>query len=419
MKSSFFAKMNWWLMILLIGASLFTTAKVHGEDEEAPITVTGLLVVKIAEDLRVEGQEQMVNMTYLLYADNSITYDLQFVGFPAPDDLRTGQRITVVGLANGATLWVDTLTLDSNPPIVPAVGNRKAVILLVDFHDAKASHRYTTQQVADLMYSNTTRSVRDHYLQSSLGQLNFQPDTDNDNDHNPDVFGPFEIDYTYSLTNSCDYEAWAQAAETAASASINLALYQHRIFVLPHYSEIPACQWSGLAYVGCDPVCRLWITDGAAPMVYTHELGHNLGLAHAGTDPENDGIMNSEYGDYSDPMGGSRSWHLFGGPHVDRLGWYDASPGNILTVTQTGTYTLAALSATPPSAPTVPRVLKLQRPNNKGFYYLSYRQPMGYDDSLFSTYTQGVNIHRYRGPTAPYQTFFIKSLSNDPNNKIF
>ena len=30
-------------------------------------------------------------------------------------------------------------------------------------------------------------------------------------------------------------------------------------------------------------------------MVYVHELGHNLNMAHAGTDPENDGVVNSAY----------------------------------------------------------------------------------------------------------------------------
>lgn len=30
-------------------------------------------------------------------------------------------------------------------------------------------------------------------------------------------------------------------------------------------------------------------------MIYVHELGHNLNLAHAATDPENDSTINSEY----------------------------------------------------------------------------------------------------------------------------
>lgn len=148
-------------------------------------------------------------------------------------------------------------------------------------------------------------------------------------------------------------------------------------------------------------------------MVFAHELGHNLGLAHAGTDPENDGVANSEYGDYSDPMGGSRSWYLFGGPHLDRLGWYETYPDSIVTVTEAGTYDIDVLNTTPPATYSKPRVLKLQRSNNQGFYYLSYRQPVSYDDSLFSTYTQGVSIHRYQGPTAAYSTFFIQSLTNN------
>ncbi len=412
MKTSFI-KMKWQviLMTLLVGVCLLVTTGAYSQEDEAPITVAGTLEVMIAEDFRQAGQEQVIGMSYSLHADSGVTYELQFAAISPPPDLSTGQRATVTGIANGATLWVDTFTPDPNPPVIPMVGDRHAVILLVDLQDVKISTRYTTQQIADLMYTGAS-SVRDLYLQSSLGQLNFVPDTDNNGQ--PDVFGPFLVNYSYSPANTCDYITWTNAAEAAAQAAgIDLSPYQHRIFVLPHYSDIPACTFSGRTYVGCNTWCRMWITEGGSPMVYAHELGHNLGLAHAGTDPENDGIINNEYGDYSDPMGSSRDWHMFGGPHVDRLGWYEAYPGSIVTVTQSGDYTIEALSAIPPVIPITPRVLKVQRPNNQGFYYMSYRQPVGYDVSIPSPYTQGVNIHRYWGPTAAAQTSFIQSLTNN------
>ena len=58
-----------------------------------------------------------------------------------------------------------------------------------------------------------------------------------------------------------------------------------------------------------------------------------------------------------------------------------------------------------------PRIIRLQLPNNQGYYYLSYRQPTGYDDTLSYTYTQGVNVHRYQG-SGSYNTAFIKSLTD-------
>jgi hypothetical protein len=145
-------------------------------------------------------------------------------------------------------------------------------------------------------------------------------------------------------------------------------------------------------------------------MVYTHELGHNLNMAHSGTDPENDGTVNSTYGDRSDPMGSDRAWHLFAAPHVDQMGWYAGYAGSIATVTTSGTYAIAAIGTNPGSS-TAPQMLKIAKPDSGDYYYLSYREAAGWDDSLPSTYTQGVNIHRYRG-SGYNMTTFIGSLAD-------
>jgi len=86
-----------------------------------------------------------------------------------------------------------------------------------------------------------------------------------------------------------------------------------------------------------------------------------------------------------------------------------------------GTFELAAIGTDPWTA-SAPLVLKIAKPNSNDFYYLSYRQPMGYDSALSSTYTKGINIHRYRG-TGSANTTHIQTLSdggvfNDNNNGI-
>ena len=318
-------------------------------------------------------------------------------GKPRPAHLRSGQRVKVRGQPQGRKFQVEYLDEQgtATPLAAPLAANQvvdehRAVVLMVDLSNVRASTRYTLAQIAGQMYTNSL-SVDGVYREASLGQMSFPADTDGNGQ--PDVFGPFAINYDNS---TCDYYSWASAAETAAQAAgINLSLYKHRVFVLPRYSDLPACTWAGIANVGCGTFCRAWIAEGESGMVYAHELGHNLNMAHAGTDPENDGAMNDTYGDLSDPMGLSRSWHVFNAAHADQMGWYNVFPGSVATITASGVYSIAALGSA--AYATAPQMLKVQKPNTSEFYYLSYRQPISYDAGMATTYTQGVNIHRYKG----------------------
>ncbi|MFO1434005.1 MAG: DNRLRE domain-containing protein [Candidatus Competibacteraceae bacterium] len=419
--------------IVLVWAGLLAgVAAFSQESGGVAVTATGRLEVMIVES----SDHSVVTMEYFLQADTGPLYRLRFSADP-PVGLKTGQQVTATGYLQGDVLYVDVdgitpaatgnglLAPDSSTPTAlgPAMiesgqvsaqtgmaagSERRAIVLIVDLLDVKASARYTPEQIADAMYTGT-RSVDKLYRAASLGQLGFVADSDNNG--TPDIFGPFTVND--SAVQSCDYLAWAQAAETAAQAAgIDLSLYQHRIFVLPRSNDLPRCNWAGIANVGCVTYCRTWIAEGESPMVYAHELGHNLNLNHAGLDPENDGILNNPYGDASDPMSASRDWHLFNAPHVDRMQWYASYPGSIVTVTQSGSYDLHMLDAGPIEVPALsPRILKLPRPNGQGYYYLSYRQPIDYDDSLTSIYTQGVSLHWYQGGDYD-NTAFIRALTD-------
>lgn len=368
---------------------------------------SGELDVIIKENFKT-GQYKM---DYFLRDGSSSQYhQLVFEREPSAR-LRTGQRVTVRGHAEGRRMAVETLEEERGIEPLPveslsdaATDERPAVVLMVDLLDAKASTRYTLDQIATTMYTGDP-SVDKLYREASRDRLTFPADTDGDG--GPDVFGPFTINYN---SQTCKYYDWAHAAEHAAQAAgIHLSDYRHRIFVLPRHNDLPQCGWGGIANVGCGSYCRAWIAEGESGMVYAHELGHNLNMAHAGTDPENDGQINNSYGDASDPMGKSRSWHVFNASHIDQMGWYAAYPGSIATVLASGIFDITAIG-TDPATSGAPLMLKIARPNGD-YLYLSYRQPTGYDASLSSTYTRGVNVHRYKG-TGYGATSFIASLTD-------
>ena len=106
-------------------------------------------------------------------------------------------------------------------------------------------------------------------------------------------------------------------------------------------------------------------------------------------------------------MSSSLSWHQFNAPHVDQLGWFDAFPGSLVQVWSPGVYDLYPLTADAEFA-SGPQALRIEKPDTGELYYLSYRQHEGYDDSLSSTYTRGVNLHRFGGG----QSFFLGSLTD-------
>ncbi len=74
--------------------------------------------------------------------------------------------------------------------------------------------------------------------------------------------------------------------------------------LIPTVSEI-GCKFLGLGNVGCSTsFCNTWIAHDYVNDIaaYTHELGHNLGLAHSG-DIAGITANDLEYGDFSCSMG--------------------------------------------------------------------------------------------------------------------
>jgi hypothetical protein len=271
--------------------------------------------------------------------------------------------------------------------------------MLLNFQDATLMCSPT--DVRNLMFG-AIGSIATFYAGASFGYLSFSGD----------VLGPFQINDARSRT--CDVYGWADAADAAALAQgVDLSSYRHFVYVLarnPSYT----CGWAGLGALGGEQV---WIDYCDGLEDYAHELGHNLGMNHASTDPGDTGQIDhsqrdSEYGDCSDVMGnlglgGCGFMGNFNGPHNVQMGWIGAD--KIVETSANGVFVLAPLSVSP-LFPGAPMILKLPKPGTQDSYYFSYRLADELDSALSDTYADRISVHRYPGGEA--NTAFITSLTD-------
>lgn len=138
--------------------------------------------------------------------------------------------------------------------------------------------------------------------------------------------------------------------------------------------------------------------------VILHELGHNLGLAHADrwfcdgppTDPFYGATCrHEEYGNNDDVMGFAGYSLHFNAGYKDYFGWFDAN--SILNITASGRYTLKPLESN-----LGVRAIKIIPPKkiDNTTFYVETRRAIGFDSSLTNVYggvfANGVFINQFR-----------------------
>jgi hypothetical protein len=332
--------------------------------------------------------------------------------------LETGARIRVRGVVSAGALSADAqadsvAVLEAAAASVPMAA-RKAVVMLVDIKDSTSAVSSVSADCdgdvarsADIMFGSVTSgpNVDGSYQDSSYGALGM-----GGAGYPGSTLDVVRVAVTEASTigSACNYSAWGSSADKAAAAAgITLSNYQHRVYVLP--SNV-GCSWAGLAYVGCGSSCQAWVRAYSGQVcgysdAYAHELGHNVGMWHASTDTNNDGTLDCEYCDTSDFMGYALpNLRTQNGPHKVQMGW--ASGARVVDGSAGGTFTVSSLELANAAFPQVVKV----RPNSGDAYYLSYRSPIGYDQSMPSgtTYLNKINVHRWSSGN----TRFIASLGD-------
>ncbi|MGH8029755.1 MAG: Calx-beta domain-containing protein [Arenimonas sp.] len=406
-----------WLL-LVVGAALpaFAAGPVNAAETQV---LSGTLHVSIADDF-AHGK---AHLHYVLQTDAGKYVEVTFQSAPAKT-LQSGATVRLRGHldrqrlvvpANATIERLATPTPSSTPQVLPAVQKRRVLVMLADIVDNNAvttSVDATCDGIEDdttrIMFGGPGETVDGVTLESSFGLEGIGGAT----------YPGSAVDVVRVLVNqatpfgtSCDPYGWATAADAAATtAGVTLGNYQHRMYVLP---PNVGCSWGGLGEVGCGDNCRAWeATYSYYPCgtrgAHAHELGHNRGMMHASTDLDNDGNIDSEYGDHSDFMGSNfDELQHNNGPHKAQMGWVDAA--TIVDATAGGVYTLSALELA--SAP-FPQVLKLVPPSGAPIY-VSYRAPIGYDVSMphGEDYLSRTSVHRWAGGYE--NTLLLARLADD------
>jgi hypothetical protein len=345
---------------------------------------------------------------------------------PAHRDLQTGARVSVMGAWSGSSIAVHGGGLvpmaGQQPPMRTAVtGARRAVALLVNLADASFGANCSPGVVADELFN----TVDKFYREASFGQVSFPADVDGDGQ--PDVLGPFRLPDTIADVKSGQVDYIGHAKTAIAATGVDLSRWQHEVFIFPFESQVRDLGEVGCGGDSCFVQLSAWpvpIPVCVDPGVIAHELGHNLGMWHAGLDANNDGQVDpgEEYGDGSDVMGAGHcssdiesTFHP-NAPHKDLLGWFDAFPGSVLDVPAAPgpfVYTLSAEEFSP-AGETEPEALRLDRS-----LYLSTRQHAGFDanmdDCSFNRFPQHVgrtNVHRYGFAPPSSDTLLLATLAD-------
>lgn len=296
-----------------------------------------------------------------------------------PKHLLTGSQVQVKGIQIGEAVALNPNDLSvetSLNALANASGAWKTLVILVNFTD-KTEQIYTLETAREFVFG----IANDFFEENSRGQMGLTGD----------VVGWFTLPLDSTSCNTTQIANFAKQAATAAGTDV--AAYDHYVYVFPPIG----CPFRGRGSIGGTRT-NAWLNGGLSPTLVNHEMGHNLGLYHSHSrscapDPLTPLTLpcsTAEYGDGLDTMGIASGAH-YNAFQKERLGWL---PDLIKEVETDGVYILEPYETEGPS--THIKALKVPRSSNS-YYYVEYRQPIGFDgfliSALYDTVRKGVVIH--------------------------
>jgi hypothetical protein len=399
------------------------TASAAPVADPAAVTLTGTLRMAVADDF-AKGRSQTLYSIDTLSGSTPITVSGKSVDKLDGALVRVSGRMQADGsVAVAASSFVVEKTAANNPdaaalgikpqasgtasPATPQT--RRIAVIIADYSDLAGYPATTTQ--AQGTFTDSTASVHSYFDATSRGRLSTTTD----------IYGPWHLGISQCPGGNSSWSlsgSRTAALNAAAAHSVSLSSYDHVVL----WTRQPCKQgWAGVAYVPGNFVQMVvdWATygDAISTMVASHELGHNLGLAHSNGLACFDGSSNqvelvgscqdAEYWDQYSTMGsaGAPDHALLDADRLASLGWL--STGESQTATAAGAYSLVPVYSTTPGV----RLLRIARPTT----VLPGEQSGAWTLELRSTLT-GTAWDQFIGsPFAPVTTGVTVRYSEDGN----
>jgi hypothetical protein len=378
---------------LMIIISLLSFATIPQLLTYAQVQHSRMIEEEFAGTLEIKYEDPVDGQGRQVYYLNTGKERLELRFNAGGSNLAVGSRLRVRGQVQAGTLNVKSSSVVEAAQMSPALGEQRQLVMLFNFQDQPTNRPWTASYIQDLLFNQ----INQYYSQVSYGQTW--------------ITGDFTGWYTASI-NSTDCQAnLTLAAENGARAlGYNPDNYSHKIYIFPSQ---PCGSTGGTTWTSTDSAGNfktwIYINGAATSYIMTHEFGHSLGFQHSNSLNCNGvtygtNCSHVEYGDNYDVMG----YYNTGVPnayHSDLANWLGS---RIQTVSSDGTFTLTPMSIADANLKAL-RVLKSYdaTTDSTTYYYIEYRQPVGYD-SFLSSYpaiTNGVLIR-------------IGTIGNDLNKTV-
>lgn len=284
-------------------------------------------------------------------------------------------------------------SLDNVQTSANTTTNRTVAVIPIIFSNNKKIP--ITEEETNNILMGDRNSLRSFYRENTYNKVNFTGT----------YINPVEIIYTDDYCSQYYYTWIQEAQKKLQELNINIKGYDHQIYMFP---EPASCPHDALGEMNGSQIFVFDSFNSYTLGVFTHEIGHNLGMSHSNSTncyPEQIAAETScetfQYGEYYDVMG--NMWmmpfpHL---PHMNGLqklkaGWIPQS--NIAVVSSSKVYRVYNIEEETSQT----QILKFPSQSSDSTYYISYRKAIGYDASLPSLISSGASIHRlntYDGST--------------------